>query len=59
MTDCKPGDPVLMYRGTFDVVKIVSVKPLRCEALDGRSKGKIYGYKPDMFVQKLDSSKFG
>jgi len=56
---CSPGDTVLMYRGIFDVVNIVSINPLRCKVLSGRSKGKAYCYKPDMFVQKLDSSKFG
>jgi len=55
---CKPGDPALMYRGAFDVVRIVSINPLRCEVLGRRGKGKIYVYKPDMFVQKLDPSKF-
>jgi hypothetical protein len=58
LLDCEVGDVVLMFRGAFDVVKVVQTLPLRCEALDGRGKGKIYRYQPSMFVQKLDSERF-
>ena len=56
--DCVDGDVVLMWRGSFDVVRIIDVATLRCEGMDGRCKGKIYRYKADMFVQKLDQSRF-
>jgi len=60
LKDCKVGDTILMWRGKFDVVKIVSLTPkFDCQVLDGRSKGEIFSYKPAWFVQKLDSNRFG
>lgn len=55
--ECEVGDVVLMYRGTFDVVEITNLFPLRCKSLNGRTKGNIYRYKETMFVQKLDDSR--
>lgn len=59
LKDCEVGDVVLMWRGLFDVVKIVSLTTttVRCRVLGGRTKGKIYGYKPEWFVQKLNKER--
>lgn len=60
ISDCKPGDVILLFRGVFDVVEIVEIQPnkMRCKMVAGRSAGTVYIYKPDCFVQKLDKSKF-
>lgn len=56
--ECKVGDIALFWRQKFDVVKIIELTPrLRCKALDGRGKGKIYGYKANWYVQKLDGDR--
>jgi len=59
MKNCSVGDTVLMYRGKFDVVEVVSLTAtkVRCRVV-GRSNGTVYGYKPEWFVQKLDNSCF-
>jgi hypothetical protein len=56
--DCKPGDAVLMYGGSFTVVEIITISPLICKGLGGRTNGREYKYNPDMFVQKLDPERF-
>lgn len=58
---CNLYDVVLMYRGKFEVVRIVDFADNgnpRCKILDGRDKNKVYGYKPKWFVQKLDQDLF-
>lgn len=55
--EASEDDVVLMWRGKFDVMKVVSVKDCRCEALDGRGKGTIYRCQPDTFVQVLNSER--
>jgi len=59
LKDCEVGDVILMWRGKFDVVKIVSLTAttVRCRVVAGRGAGKVYGYKPEWFVQKLDKTR--
>lgn len=60
LKNCEVGDVILMWRGQFDVVKIVSLTAtkVRCRVLAGRRKDKVYGYKPEWFVQKLNNDRF-
>ena len=55
LQDCKDGDILLMYRGKFDVVELVTLDGIRCRVV---GKDKIYKYKAELFVQKLDAERF-
>lgn len=46
----------ILDKAKYPVVSIIFAKR-RCQVLNGRGKGKIYGYKPEWFVQKLDSER--
>lgn len=57
LTDCSVGDIVLFFRGKFDVVKITRFKNGQPwgNVVGGRSPSKVYGYKKEWFVQKLEN----